>query len=67
MLSTFRVNKDFNGDCSRECMSEVTVKINGKEMELNPFTKNVVESTIKGLLGALRGYEEGDISITIKQ
>ena len=47
-------------------MSTVTVTIDGKELELNPFTKSVIESTIKGLLSPLRGYKEGDITITIK-
>lgn len=47
-------------------MSEVTVEINGKKLELNSFAKSVIESTVKGLLSPLRGYEEGDISITIK-
>lgn len=48
-------------------MSKVTVTINGKELELNPFTENVIESTIRGLLSSLRGYEEGDITITVKE
>ena len=47
-------------------MSEVTVTINGKELELNPFIRSVVESTINGLLSSLKGYEKGDITITIK-
>ncbi len=47
-------------------MSEVTVKVDGKKLELNRFAKSVIESTIKGLLSPLRGYKEGDISITIK-
>jgi len=47
-------------------MSKVIVEINGKKMELNPFTKSVIESTVKGLLSPLRGYEEGNITIVIK-
>lgn len=47
-------------------MSDVTVEINGKKLELNPFAKSVVESTIRGLLSPLRGYEEGSITIVIK-
>ncbi len=47
-------------------MSDVTVEINGKKLELNPFAERVIESTIKGLLSSLRGYEEGTLSITIK-
>lgn len=47
-------------------MSEVIIEINGKKLELNPFAKSVVESTIRGLLSPLRGYEKGDISIIIR-
>ncbi len=47
-------------------MSEVIIEINGKKLELNPFAKSVVESTIRGLLSPLRGYEEGEIVVTIK-
>jgi molybdopterin-guanine dinucleotide biosynthesis protein B len=46
-------------------MSEVVIKINGKELPLNEYAKNTIESTIKGLLSPLRGYEEGEISIHI--
>lgn len=53
-------------DNPREIMSKVIVEINGKKMELNPFTKSVIESTVKGLLSPLRGYEEGNITIVIK-
>lgn len=47
-------------------MSEVMIKINGKELPLNEFAKTTIESTIKGLLSSLRGYEEGEISIQIR-
>lgn len=47
-------------------MGSVTVEINGKKLELNPFAKSVVESTVKGLLSSLRGYEEGEILLRIK-
>ncbi len=47
-------------------MSDITVKVNGKRLELNPFARSIVESTIKGLLSSLRGYEEGEIEIKIK-
>lgn len=48
-------------------MKKVAVRINGKELELNAFAESVVTSTIKGLLSPLRGYEEGEISILIKE
>lgn len=47
-------------------MSNVIVEINGKKLELNAFAKSVIESTVKGLLSPLRGYEAGDITIVIK-
>ncbi|MBU7044027.1 MAG: hypothetical protein HXS47_10590 [Theionarchaea archaeon] len=47
-------------------MSKVIVKVNGKQLPLNEFAHRVIESTIKGLLSPLRGYEEGEISIEIK-
>ena len=47
-------------------MSDVILEVNGKRLDLNPFTKNMIESAIKGLLSPLRGYEEGEIIITIK-
>lgn len=47
-------------------MGRVTVEINGKKLELNSFAESVVESTVKGLLSSLRGYEEGEILVKIK-
>jgi molybdopterin-guanine dinucleotide biosynthesis protein B len=47
-------------------MSTVIVKINGKQLPLNEFAHSVIESTVKGLLSPLRGYEEGEIIIQIK-
>lgn len=46
-------------------MSDVTVEINGKPLELNPFAERVVESTVRGLLSSLKGYEEGTIVVRI--
>ncbi|MBU6998720.1 MAG: hypothetical protein HXS41_13470 [Theionarchaea archaeon] len=48
-------------------MKKVTVKINGKDIELNAFADSVIASTIKGLLSPLRGYEEGEISVLVKE
>lgn len=47
-------------------MSDITIEVNGRKLDLNPFTKNIIESTIRGLLSPLRGYEEGEITIKIK-
>lgn len=48
-------------------MSDIKIEINGTPLELNAFTHEVIESTIRGLLSPLRGYEKkGDISIVIK-
>ncbi len=60
-----------NGNSSRsDCVSSrdrVKIIINGKELSLVPFVEDIVESVVKGLLSPLKGYEEGDVSITIWQ
>lgn len=64
-VSNLAHEQELYTDCARKIMSEVTVEINGKELELNPFTESIIESTIKGLLSPLKGYEEGIIAIKI--
>jgi molybdopterin-guanine dinucleotide biosynthesis protein B len=60
-----------NGKASRnDCISSrdrVKIIINKKELPLVPFVEDIVESVVKGLLSPLKGYEVGDISITISQ
>jgi hypothetical protein len=46
----------------------VTVRINGSLLELGSFPGRVLESTVEGLLSALKGYEtSGDIEISIRR
>lgn len=58
--------KATNRDCVVMADESVTVEIDGKLLELNPFVKNIVKSTIIGMLSSLKGYCEGDIKINIK-
>ncbi len=41
------------------------IKINNKEINLNPFTSQIISNAIKGMLSALKGFEEGKIEIKI--
>jgi molybdopterin-guanine dinucleotide biosynthesis protein B len=60
------MRKSYNHSLFVEGMSTVIVKVNGKQLPLNEFAHRVIESTVKGLLSPLRGYEEGEITIHIK-
>ena len=44
-------------DCKTEC-AKVELKVNGKEIALNPFTKNIICSCVAGLVTPLRGVED---------
>ena len=45
----------------------IEVKINDQPMALNPFVRDIVKNTIKGLFSCLKGYSEGaKLSIEIK-
>ncbi|MFQ6087685.1 MAG: hypothetical protein ACE5K0_02130 [Candidatus Methanofastidiosia archaeon] len=48
-------------------MSVQRLEVNGKELKLNRFAEEVIESAIRGLLSPLRGYEDGDILIRIRK
>ena len=52
-------------DC-KVTKGSVEVLINGKKLEMVPFVRDIVESTVRGLLSSLRGYEPGSISINIR-
>jgi len=55
--------------CNNECKAEdarVELKVNGEEIELNPFTKGIICSCVTGLLKPLRGVDEiKDIALVI--
>lgn len=48
-------------------MSKVEVKINGEEVELNPFVEEFIKNTVIGMVSTLRGYEKGKIKIEIEE
>lgn len=58
-------------DCDKDFENNVTLKINGNDIELNKFTDEIIKETILGLLKAIKTSEYGvdevkDVEITIK-
>jgi hypothetical protein len=46
----------------------LTVKIDGKEIEMVPFVQKVFQNLIEGFLKELQGFQpDGDIEICIKK
>ena len=37
---------------------EITVKFNGKEIDMVPFVEDILKGSIVGMTSALKGYEE---------
>lgn len=57
-------------DCVVRTRPEVDVKINGQPLEMVPFVQDIIRSAVTGIVGELKGYEEGaviEISIGKKQ
>lgn len=53
-----------------DCVSlspETQVRIEGREVPLNPFIADMIRNTIQGLLSSLKGYRPGDMEIVIKK
>ncbi|MCX5806697.1 MAG: hypothetical protein NT010_11655 [Proteobacteria bacterium] len=51
-----------------ECVSlnpQVSIKVDSKDIALNPFTADFCKSTIFGMLSTLKGYKKGKITIEI--
>ena len=46
-------------------LSSVRLFINKQSLNLNPFVSSIIESTLKGLLSNLEGYQEGSIKVEI--
>lgn len=44
----------------------VEIYIDGKRIPLNPFVEEIIRKTIKGMLSALKGFQEGEIKIIIR-
>lgn len=45
---------------------EVFISINGKDIPVIPFVHNAFRDMIVGFVKNLKGYEKGEIKITIK-
>ncbi|MBW8001243.1 MAG: hypothetical protein FVQ80_04400 [Planctomycetes bacterium] len=45
-------------DPSQESIAEVTLKVNGADVELNTFVQGFVTETITGMVKSLRGVDE---------
>lgn len=43
----------------------ITIKVDDKDLALNPFTANFCKNTILGMLSCLKGYKKGKITIQI--
>lgn len=57
-------------DCVIRTRPEVSVKIDGQPLEMVPFVQDIIRSAVTGIVGELKGYEEGaaiEISIGKKQ
>jgi hypothetical protein len=51
---------------NQESTAEVRLKVNGKEIELNTFAKNIISQTVMGMAKSLRGVGEVEtISLVI--
>ena len=49
-------------------MEEITITVNGKEIPLTEFPKNIIIKTILGMLQALKGVEDiKTVEIKIKR
>lgn len=42
----------------QEPMAEVELKVNGEEIELNTFARNIISQTVIGMAKSLRGVGE---------
>ena len=54
--------------CESEChcTDKVELKIDGNEIELNPFVQGFIARTIKGMVSSLRGVDDAEtISLEI--
>lgn len=67
MLKKILASEKERKDCTIN-EGRVTLEINGKNIAMVPFVKNIMKNTILGVVKELEGYEEGkQINITIGQ
>lgn len=51
---------------NQESTAEVELKVNGEEIELNSFARNIISQTVMGMAKSLRGVGEVEtISLVI--
>jgi len=54
-------------DCKELPSRSVTISVNGRRMATGKFVSEIVEDTIRGMLGSLKGYEVGsDVEIRLR-
>lgn len=53
-------------DCRSMNTDTMSITVNGSPIALNPFVERIIYSAITGMLGELKGYMPGDVSITLK-
>lgn len=63
-IATGRAN---SAECVVLTSGPVTVAVNGRELDLNPFTARIIAATARGLVSELKGAEPGEITITVRQ
>jgi hypothetical protein len=47
-----------NSSDNQRGLPDITVRVNGEELPLNPFVQGFVASTVKGMISALKGPPE---------
>jgi molybdopterin-guanine dinucleotide biosynthesis protein B len=55
------------GDCKELPNVGVSVSVGGKRIAMGKFASNIVDQTVRGMLGSLKGYEDGkDVEIRLE-
>jgi molybdopterin-guanine dinucleotide biosynthesis protein B len=63
---SYRLGTECNSG-TRDVPSEVTLRIDGKELELVPFVQNLIRNTSLAVVSELEGYKKGaKVEITIE-
>ncbi len=52
--------------CTVKESGNVVITVNGKKLDLSQFIENIAVTTITGFVSSLKGFENGDIEISIK-
>lgn len=53
-------------DACQARKSDLRITINGQELGLNPFVRDIIGGSIRGMLSQLKGYAPGTISVTLE-